>query len=505
MESIIRDHIANNLAEISSDFTLISTEYYLKPVNPSFTKSYIDILAKDKNDKIVIIEVKKSNQTARQAIHELIKYKTAIQSKFCINSNEVRLLIISVEWDELLVPYSEFSNKYSVEGFKLQLDGNLEIVDIQSVSPIKINKLEKNVSNSQVCYVFKGEADRDNFTRRIRSKVLEIGINDFVIFQMLNEHNNTTGFEFLSYVAFIQQSDDDYFSIIKKSGLYLEEATEYLENKDEYFDTTEALEGIILALLPHSPDNSFLETSDPYKLKSLLSVQGWRITDVLRNGIFNEDPRNVKDEQILRKVLKEDSGSAGYFNEIVDSNELEIIDEITSKIDDSFSKYELFSTAVLQVVRSVFKRLAFERFHINIYHPADLLSSIGHSYYHKDARYFPKADISVLTDDLIIESFKIEYGWKSKNDMPQLDENIPEINGFDAMFGLYNDWLFEKINLVPVAFKFDSESEEWVPLKLSDSNYRESNEQAILCSEQIFLSTFISKVGEKLNSTILYE
>ena len=106
LEAKIRDWLANNLSFISDDLQLIQKEYHLQ--NTFGSTGFIDILAKDRYNNSVIIEIKRSNATARQAIHEILKYASLLKQNFKIKDSEIKAIIISTEWRELLVPYSDF-------------------------------------------------------------------------------------------------------------------------------------------------------------------------------------------------------------------------------------------------------------------------------------------------------------------------------------------------------------------------------------------------------------
>ena len=107
-ESEIRDIIADNLQCIEPGMVLIDTEHYLP--NYKGTKGFVDILAKDCKDHLTVIEVKKSNSTAREAIHEVFKYLEGVKINKGLRDDEIRLLILSTEWDELLIPFSSLSH-----------------------------------------------------------------------------------------------------------------------------------------------------------------------------------------------------------------------------------------------------------------------------------------------------------------------------------------------------------------------------------------------------------
>lgn len=78
-ESALRDQIAQHLTDLEDGLELITTEYSLQSLDGAGGR--IDILAKDSCGQTVIIEIKRSNETARQALHELSKYITLIQEQ----------------------------------------------------------------------------------------------------------------------------------------------------------------------------------------------------------------------------------------------------------------------------------------------------------------------------------------------------------------------------------------------------------------------------------------
>ncbi|NSN51771.1 DUF91 domain-containing protein, partial [Enterococcus faecalis] len=92
MESHIRDYLAENLNFLSDELSLIGKEYLLP--NNDGTKGYVDLLAKDKQGNYVIIEIKRSNQAARQALHEIFKYSALLKRNLYIKQSEIRVILI---------------------------------------------------------------------------------------------------------------------------------------------------------------------------------------------------------------------------------------------------------------------------------------------------------------------------------------------------------------------------------------------------------------------------
>jgi hypothetical protein len=119
-ESEIREGVAKNLNLLDKNLILIKEEYRIKLEDGR--TGFIDILAKDKFGCYTIIEIKKSNQTARTAIQQLFKYASFFKKKNRLESSQIRCLVISTVWEELSAPFSEFKHfsEYDVKGYELQ-------------------------------------------------------------------------------------------------------------------------------------------------------------------------------------------------------------------------------------------------------------------------------------------------------------------------------------------------------------------------------------------------
>ena len=120
-EGQLRDELSKRLELLEPGLALRSVEYRLP--SPQGASGSIDILATDRYAASVIIEIKRSNQTARQALHELHKYAALIKYDHGLRDSQIRCLIVSTEWHELLVPFSEFSRTapWTIDGYRLFL------------------------------------------------------------------------------------------------------------------------------------------------------------------------------------------------------------------------------------------------------------------------------------------------------------------------------------------------------------------------------------------------
>ncbi|MDE1493154.1 endonuclease NucS domain-containing protein [Xenorhabdus bovienii] len=94
-ENELRDLVCEKISILGNDLIFLNKEQYIP--NTLGTRGFIDIYAKDKDNNHVLIELKRSNQAVRQAMHEVIKYAEGVKSHFGANDDEIKLIIASTE------------------------------------------------------------------------------------------------------------------------------------------------------------------------------------------------------------------------------------------------------------------------------------------------------------------------------------------------------------------------------------------------------------------------
>jgi len=77
LEAELRDLLATQIHVLESGLVLVDKEKYIP--NTLGTRSFIDLLARDTDNKWVLIEVKRSDAAAREAIHEIYKYVEGVK------------------------------------------------------------------------------------------------------------------------------------------------------------------------------------------------------------------------------------------------------------------------------------------------------------------------------------------------------------------------------------------------------------------------------------------
>jgi hypothetical protein len=124
LEAELRDLLAFQLDKLEKGLKLIQKEKYIP--NELGTRGFIDLLAHDADGRWVLLELKRSDAAAREAIHEIFKYVEGVKAHLRARDDEIRVMIVSTEWKELLVPFSRFvyDTSIAVKGVFLEVDSS---------------------------------------------------------------------------------------------------------------------------------------------------------------------------------------------------------------------------------------------------------------------------------------------------------------------------------------------------------------------------------------------
>jgi Endonuclease NucS len=136
-ENDLRDRLAGRLEILEPGLRLVATNHPLP--NAHGTRGFVDILARDRHGATVVIELKRSNSTAREALHEVAKYVELLNREQGIPASSLRAMIVSTQWNELLAPFSRLvaTWSHSLHGVRLTLSEDAtRIVHAEPVKPI---------------------------------------------------------------------------------------------------------------------------------------------------------------------------------------------------------------------------------------------------------------------------------------------------------------------------------------------------------------------------------
>lgn len=296
-ESIIRENIANHLELLDKNLKLVAQEHHIKM--PDGKKAFIDILAKDDFGCFTVIELKKSNQTARSTIQQLLKYANFLKRKNRLEESQIRCLILSTVWDELKDPLSEFIefSPYDSKGY---------LVEYQAEKPpifteVKTEYKQGNMSplNNFIFFEFTTEDERNKSLKDFELTLNSLPSINSVLIKMNYRGDNRKiihpfGFAWIMFTGDVENMDLDFSKLSPKNkikGLFDPEDIIYMweDNTPEYSLRTKVLldqvrinayTGEYTGLALHSLNNT-LSTWD------YSSPQGFGV--MFNDGLFDED------------------------------------------------------------------------------------------------------------------------------------------------------------------------------------------------------------------------
>ncbi|NKI72359.1 DUF91 domain-containing protein [Collimonas pratensis] len=340
-EAFIRDLLASDLSVLEAGLELLDIEKYIP--SELGTRSFLDLLAKDHYGHWVIVEVKKTNAAAREAAHEVFKYAEAVQRHFGARSDEIRVIVASVEWKELLIPFSRLKAEasISVDGFHLELDAAGKILKASPVETVPVNlgrylapwhelnlyhdhaSLERGIASYEECCQTKGIKDyvlvilkaAEDFNERAADALANaLQAIDAMFGSKAREGSSKFSsvpperYEYILYFAPQILSKEFCLDIIARNPALLEEVESYPADMSKEAELC-ALHTNVYDIEP-CPVRDSGEIGYAAKFKNtLLDDEGWTVEQVLRRGMFERN--NLLSDDAIINELKGLTGSSG--------------------------------------------------------------------------------------------------------------------------------------------------------------------------------------------------
>ncbi|HBS6108912.1 endonuclease NucS domain-containing protein [Klebsiella pneumoniae] len=401
-ENELRDLVCERMDVFGEDLILLDKEKYIP--NKLGTKSFIDIYAKDKQNNHVLIELKRSNQAARQALHEVMKYAEGVKSYFGANDDEIRIIIASTEWSELLVPFSSLvhSIQFPLKGVDIKLDGR--DISVETIQPLKYNK-GRFISPAYDVFWYKDEINLNEGGASIIKTLTNAGIYDFLItilkadkpipssskerrigvikdiMRMNKLEAIDSDAELFSYIVFLSvqaMSASEHLDIIKKTkpNEVVEEVKETIEELEEE-EQIEYLRNYSFDL--ENIESDYYEIGNPAKFMLYFNTHGIKLHKLIRKGFF-ELNENLTNDIILAELKGTKGNSAQNLQANISINCKQKLSNLKEAVQDLLDANLAWQSQILQILAEIQQKYPDSTIELNIYHPRLGLFSLYYTF-----------------------------------------------------------------------------------------------------------------------------
>lgn len=426
-ENILRDLLAGRLDLIGDDLTLLEIEQYLP--NDLGTRGFIDILAKDSRGRWVLIELKRSDAAARQAIHEIYKYVEGVKAHLGARDDEIRTVIISTEWTELLVPFSRFvaDTSISVVGIRLLVDdATVKLVGSEKIEPLTMNS-GRLLSPWHEISLYTNEKRLQKGLKSYHKSCKAKGITDYILVEMqapdglheasveavarqIHAMQGGTGdpstdyladmaekmerYDYLLYFVPQQLSAKQYLEIIEKDDHVLAEVSEW---KDE-MEGDELLESLQSHALSAEPkvDRDRYDIGYPAKFRTrLLEDEGWQIREVHRRGAFARNSI-ISDETLLGEISGDTGVTGQRLKRSIALSDKGELSQLNKDIDECLSNNPVWRSAIQAQLAEARADFPNGEIQVSIFAPTTGLMTLFYAMQERGALHLPTYSLTIL-------------------------------------------------------------------------------------------------------------
>lgn len=380
-EANIRDHIAADLELIEPGLKLVETEFHLP--NQQGASGFLDIFARDTADKFVIIEIKRTDAAAREAIQELYKYVPLLREKFLVKTTDIRLILLSVEWHELATPYAEFaaSAPFEVTAGVIILDVAGTPVAIEPVMPAALTT-ERKIGVRHFLWGFPDEATATKAVAVIAGRVQRFGLTDFVLIQSRATKPVLSGRSFL-YFAQRELRFEDYMTLIETSfsEAQLEEFRESIADLTELEDRVAEASDAVWHLHGGVPYQEIgadtAEIAHPEKGSKWFEDGAQEDIVIHRFGRFVDSW--LEDQTIIDEIRGEGGESDFRLRFTARTDSPPQMAALRQRVENIFFFNEAWLGAVTQLIRYAERKGGPVQIELIAYSPEDILRAIASS------------------------------------------------------------------------------------------------------------------------------
>ncbi|WP_162826252.1 endonuclease NucS domain-containing protein [Burkholderia sp. IDO3] len=433
-EAELRDYIAENIEILESGLTLLDKEKYIP--NDLGTRGFIDLYARDAQGHHVLIELKRSNPASREAIHEVQKYAEGVKRHLGVRDEEIRIIIASTEWAELLVSFSRFvsDSTLTILGLKLEVEDSPFRISSSPISLLPINQGRFIAPWHDVNWYLDESSLRKGLASIERS-CKEKGIANYVIAILQpsgpihSDHQanmwNAIGvatsdgegpslpvYEFIAYFA-MQLNHDECLRILERDADQLDEVRETIADMDASESLGYLYESV--STVEPTPDQDHYEIGYPAKFSKFLNDLGCNVNSVIRHGVFERNTL-LSDESILAELRGEDGSTGQRFKRIVSISNKAHMSAARADINNCLDQNPVWQSHLAREISEIEVEFPDGEMEISIFNPSTALLTLYFAMSRDDGiLYLPSYHIIVRNP----EAVRMYYGCLEAMGRPQ--------------------------------------------------------------------------------------
>lgn len=387
-ETTIRRQLAQQLNILESELTLVEEEHHLP--NAYGGKGFVDIWARDAHGLHVIVELKRSNTSARQALHEIVKYVALFRLSHGIPTHKIRCLIVSTEWHELLVPFTEFRQRTEIqtEGFQLDVDSagtpvSASRVELPNLPPsLRLFRLHSHL-------IFQKEATRDAVAHTVDETLKSLGADGYLVLSMnYSEDDPAVIYRFGLYVVPASLTPDTLRDVER---IVREERDLSDSDPIDQSDIEEEFLSRIVNLIQEPVDEYASASPEVY---AAMHDQGWRRTAIIRRGQL-ASTQAYSDQDLDRLIVGSEGANSIIFIRIAKpANQLDWR-QATSDAAHSLEGNDAWSESSSRLFKIIETDFPDSEVLINIYNPLCLPETLYNIAAKNDFGWVPTFDVAV--------------------------------------------------------------------------------------------------------------
>lgn len=433
-ESVLRDLIAKDICKLRPGLTLLQKEQFIPNIHG--TKGFIDLYAKDENNRHVLIELKRSAAASRQALHEVSKYIEGVKQYLGAKDSEIVVIIASTDWSELLVPFSYFAEKasVSVEGIEIIPEENGDHFRCKRKQPLPVEQGRYFAPWHNV-YLYRSYDVLTAGIESIISSYASKGISDYVIvsFRKITADgmlDRSSQYQFIAYTATRLFSVEECMRIIQADEELFADVQETIQDLDE--EETLGYMHECIEILGSSPKHDGYEIGYPAKFCSIAEHGHYEVDKIFRFGMFERNML-LSDDMILSELRGEDGSVGQRFKRIIQASNFKAVNELKKDIGKTLKLNPVWKRHLQQIIDEIVEECPNSELDIWIYNPSTGVLTIYYPMTNPHGElYIPSYAVLVKNP----EAIRMYFGALQENGKPLSFSQILNKYYYGSLFAL---------------------------------------------------------------------